>query len=110
MTERELCNDEFSYLVQYARMAPLHFTPLWDAAEKIAGPGADEGDVRESALRLISDMIDNGIRVGDMSAREGEGLLPWNLPKEDVLARISSEMQRTDDPLDLVDICWFGVP
>ncbi|MFJ7077823.1 hypothetical protein [Streptomyces sp. NPDC098781] len=109
MPQQAIYAEELDYLVRYVRMAPLYFVPLRDAAERIAGSGSSETEVQQVTLRLIGDMLDQGVRIGDMSPRDGEGVLPWDLSKEDALARVADEMTRYEDPVDFIDICWFGV-
>lgn len=108
MSERTTCTAELDYLASYARMAPLYFVPLRDAAEKIAGSGSSEGEIQQVTLELIGDMLDQGVQIGDMSSRDGEGVLPWGVSKEEALDRVASEMKRYDDPIDFIDICWFS--
>ncbi|GAA1042352.1 MULTISPECIES: hypothetical protein [Streptomyces] len=99
---------ELDYLIRYTEMSPVYFTPLWDAAETVAGQSASEAEVQEAALRLIGDMMDHGIKVGDMSPKDGEGVIPWGLSRSETLERIHSEMQAYEDPLEYVNICWFS--
>ncbi|MFE7119190.1 hypothetical protein ACFU99_27625 [Streptomyces sp. NPDC057654] len=66
-------------------------------------------EVRAAVLKLVGDMLDHGVKAGDMSPREGERVIPWNVSQGEVLRRIDEEMQRREDPLGYVKICWFGV-
>lgn len=103
-------DDELDYLVQYARMAPVYFTPVRDAAETVAGERSTEAEVQKATLKLIGDMLDQGIKIGDMSPREGESVIPWNLTRDQSLRKVAEEMRRYDDPLEFVNICWFVAP
>lgn len=109
MTEASYA-EELEYLIEYARSAPLYFSPLRDAAETVAGRGSTEDQIQATTLRLISDMLDQGVRIGDMSPRKGEDVLPWNLSKEEALQRVAKEMRQYDNPIDFIDICWFTAP
>ncbi|MFJ9041110.1 hypothetical protein ACIRF8_31650 [Streptomyces sp. NPDC102406] len=100
---------EVDYLVRYAEMSPVYFTPVWDAAETIAGEGSSEAATQDAALAIIADMLERGVKVGDMSPRDGEGVIPWPLSREESLRRIREEMKRYDDPLEYVNICWFSI-
>ncbi|WP_345591725.1 hypothetical protein [Streptomyces marokkonensis] len=107
MPERTLYEKELDYLVRYAHMAPMYFVPLRDAAEKAAGRGSGEDEIQRVTLRLIGDMLDQGVRIGDMSSREGEDVIPWDVPRQEALDRVAREMKSYDDPIDFIDICWF---
>ncbi|MCZ7458904.1 hypothetical protein [Streptomyces sp. WMMC940] len=50
-------------------------------------------------------MIDQGVKVGDMSPKDGDGVIPWNVPKNDALRRVADEMRQHQDPVDFIDIC-----
>ncbi|MFC5804422.1 hypothetical protein, partial [Streptomyces formicae] len=63
---------------------------------------------RASTLRLISDMLDRGVQIGDMSSKKGETLVPWRVSKEAALSRVADEMRRLDDPMEFIKICWFS--
>ncbi|MFE7136066.1 hypothetical protein ACFVIM_35000 [Streptomyces sp. NPDC057638] len=103
----EKYQEELDYLVQYARTSLLHFIPLRDAAENVTGGDGSEADIQAATVRLVGDMIDQGVAVGDLSPREGEEFLPWNVSKGEALARIAEGMRTREDPLDFMDICWF---
>lgn len=100
---------ELTYLVQYAQASPVYFVPVRDAAETVAGAGASEETIQLTTLELIRGMISQGIEVGSMSPVEGEGFTPWGLPPEESLKRVEVEMRKREDPLDFIDICWFGI-
>ncbi|OKI89977.1 hypothetical protein AMK11_02050 [Streptomyces sp. CB02414] len=105
--ERTRYAKELDYLVRYARMSPMYFVPLRDAAEKAAGEGSGEAEIQEVTLQLISDMLDRGVRIGDMSPRDGEEVIPWGVSKQEALDRVALEMRDHEDPIDFIDICWF---
>ncbi|WOX10317.1 hypothetical protein [Streptomyces sp. N50] len=100
--------SELDYLVQYGETSSVYFTILWDAAETVAGDGSSVSDVQKAAIRLVGGMLDRGIRVGDVSPREGEEVIPWDLSREEILRRIEREMRMYDDPADYINICWFS--
>ncbi|WP_371790382.1 hypothetical protein OG285_05840 [Streptomyces sp. NBC_01471] len=106
----EIYESELAYLVQYAEQTSVYFTILWDAAETVADDGSSVPEVQKAALSLVGDMLDRGIRAGDMSPQEGEEVVPWDLSREGVLHRIEREMQMYDDPYDYIKICWFSAP
>ncbi len=107
MVSDDVYAEELDYLVDYARQSLVYFEIVRDAAEKISGPGSAESQVQSSTLRLIADMIDQGVRVGDPNPRPDEELIEWVMPKGEVLHRIAEEMAKRDDPSDFIDICWF---
>ncbi|GAA3189698.1 MULTISPECIES: hypothetical protein [Streptomyces] len=98
---------ELDYLIRYVQMSPVYFSPVWDAAETVVGGEGTDAEVRAAALSLVGDMLDRGVKVGDMSPREGEGVISWNVSREETLRRIEEEMRRYVDPLEYVNICWF---
>ncbi|MFK4109470.1 hypothetical protein [Streptomyces sp. NPDC002176] len=106
MPSGETYRAELDYLVRYTEMAPVYFTPVWDAAETVAGGTGPEA--RAVVLELVGDLLDRGVVVGDMSPRDGEGVIPWDLSRDQILGRIERGMRESEDPLDHVGICWFG--
>ena len=100
--------SELDYLVRYGETSAVYFTILWDAAETVAGDGSSVADVQKAVVGLVGGMLDRGIRVGDVSPREGEEVIPWDLSREEALHRIEREMQMYDDPSDYINICWFS--
>ncbi|MCW7947417.1 hypothetical protein AAW14_37210 [Streptomyces hygroscopicus] len=107
MLSAEAYGEELDYLVNYARESLVYFDIVRDAAENIAGSGSTESQIQQATLKLISDMIERGVKVGDPSSNSDEDLTPWNMPKGEVLNRITKEMAMRDDPSDFIDICWF---
>lgn len=97
---------ELDYLVKYAEVSSAYFTILWDAAETVAGNGSSFSDAQKAVIRLVGDMLDRGIRVGDVNPREGEEVIPWDLSREEILHRIEHEMQMHEDPSGYINICW----
>ncbi|MGW8327833.1 hypothetical protein ACWGLE_08050 [Streptomyces sp. NPDC055897] len=107
MVNGEKYQEELDYLVEYARKSPVYFTIVWDAAESIVGDEAVEEQVRKTALKLIGDMIDRGVKLGDMSHHEGESVIIWELSRAEAVQRVAERMEKYSDPLDYVYICWF---
>ncbi|OIJ95673.1 hypothetical protein BIV24_08750 [Streptomyces colonosanans] len=81
---------------------------MWDAAETVAGEGSTDAEIRSALLVLIGDMLNRGITIGDMSPRDGEGVIPWNLSREQALRKVAAETGKYEDSLDYVKICWFS--
>ncbi|MGW0854396.1 hypothetical protein [Streptomyces sp. NPDC002690] len=102
--------EELDYLLRYCRTSSVYLFLVHDAAESLVPAGSSEEAVRMLTLRLIGDMIDSGVQVGDMSAREGEWVVPWGIPREAALRRIDAEMRKRDDPWELFASCWFAAP
>lgn len=66
----DLNEEQLDHLVRYARMTPVNFVPLRDAAEKLAGFGSSEEEIQRVTLKLIDDTLDQGVRIGDTSPRD----------------------------------------
>ncbi|MFD6420740.1 hypothetical protein [Streptomyces sp. NPDC060198] len=96
--------EELDYLVRYCRTSAVYLFLVHDAAESLAPEGSGEEVVRALTLRLI----DSGVQVGGMSPREGEGVVPWGIPREAALRRIDAEMRKHDDAGELFAFCWFA--
>ncbi|MFB6888749.1 hypothetical protein ACFCX4_05455 [Kitasatospora sp. NPDC056327] len=94
-------------MVDYAEMSLVYFHPVRWSAESLAGEDATEGEIRSFTLRIIGDMIDRGVTVGDVSPNPGEDLIPWRLSRAETLSRISDEMERKSTVKDFIEICWF---
>jgi hypothetical protein len=107
MVSDDVYAEELDYLVDYAHQSLVYFDIVRDAAEKVSGPGSTELQVQRSTLRIIADMIDRGVKVGDPSPQPDEELIEWVTPKGEVLNRISEEMAKRGDPSNFIDICWF---
>ncbi|MFF3515900.1 hypothetical protein [Streptomyces sp. NPDC002573] len=99
--------EELDYLVNYTHESLVYFDIVRDAAENIAGPGSTEHQIQQVTLRLVSDMIERGVKVGEPSSNADEDLVAWDLPKDEILIRIAKEMAVREDPGDFIDICWF---
>ncbi|MFJ5673592.1 hypothetical protein [Streptomyces sp. NPDC093097] len=108
MEDAEEYAEEVEYLVDYARMTLLNFHPVWDSAEGLAGDGASVEVVMDVTLRLISDMLDHGVILGDMSSRPDEGFMPWDTAKDESLRRVSERMRRHPNRSDFLKVCWFS--
>ncbi|MEU5126611.1 hypothetical protein [Streptomyces mobaraensis] len=110
MSKESGYEEELTYLIEYARMSPVYFTPVRDAAEAVAGPEATEEQIQEMTVKLIGDMLNRGVRIGDMSPVPGEMVVPWELSHDEALRKVADKMQRIGDPLNFVHICWFDFP
>ncbi|WP_372409551.1 hypothetical protein [Streptomyces luteireticuli] len=110
MLAGEQYEEELDYLTQYAKTTPVYFTPVRDAAETVAGKGSTEAQIQAVTLKLVDDLLDRGVQIGDMSPLEGEAVIPWNLSREQTLRKVAEGMQKYKDPLDFIYICWFSAP
>ncbi|MGW2398602.1 hypothetical protein ACWCYY_18815 [Kitasatospora sp. NPDC001664] len=107
MTGSKPYQDELDYLVAYARDAPVYFFVVRGAAETLAGHGTHEDVIRALTVRLIGDMMDRGVAVGDLGGETGIEVEPWPLSKGDTLERIRREMNELDACDAFIRICWF---
>ncbi|WP_431770966.1 hypothetical protein [Streptomyces cucumeris] len=103
-------NEEFRYLLEYARADWLGFSAISGAAASELGKGASQSQLREAALRLIGYLYDQGVRAGDLTSSDAHPFAPWDATKGETLDRIRSEMAKLPGLPDSGDICWFTVP
>ncbi|WP_141924263.1 hypothetical protein [Haloactinospora alba] len=110
MRGNERYREELSYLVSYAASDWLHFYPVEGAARVLLGDDANEDQVRETVLSLVGDLLDAGAQAVELTSADDPAHVPWGLSRAETLARIRSELENLDDPLDSIHICWFTFP
>lgn len=69
---------------------------------------APAGDPRTAAIGLVGELLDLGlVEVGDVTDGAG-GFVAWDLPHDEVLARIRAMLDALDDAPLPYALCWLS--
>ena len=66
-----------------------------------------QDSLKSLSIKLVSDLLDAGVEVGDLTNVGERGFVPWPLDKESTLNRISVEFDSFPDGPVTGDICWL---
>jgi len=99
----KLCIDEL--LMSGADDWVLAAEVAW-VAESTGGAKTPD-QIRDLSLRLIRELLQQGMmEIGDLS-EEAPHFRKWNLPMEEALERVEREWKALGRLPDLGDICWL---
>jgi hypothetical protein len=68
---------------------------------------ADPGEVRSVTLRLLQDLLQDGLVKAGFPTPDGRGFEPWSLEPHEVIRRINSEWDALGREPNIGEIVWF---
>ncbi|MBB5432395.1 hypothetical protein [Nocardiopsis composta] len=102
----EKYREWLDYCIEYGKSTWVPFNVLlWEVEGLLGEPTRRERT--EGMLRLAGDLFDAGVRPIDLTDGDSSPFIPWNLPKEEALARIRAGLDGLREDIDSIDICWF---
>lgn len=75
-------------------------------------PGGDKDhaaqeDVRRMTLRVLKELLEEGLVQAGFPAPDGRGFQPWPMPPSEVVARVQSEWDALGREPNIGEIAWF---
>ena len=104
-----LAEEDFDYILQYAKDDWVGLSVLVAEAGHVLGKGATNEQILEVMLSAISDLIDCGAVPGDLS-EESPGFVAWAGSKEERISRIRNEVHRLGRLPYTGEVCWLHKP
>ncbi|WP_017594100.1 hypothetical protein [Nocardiopsis potens] len=102
----ERYRELLDYCIEYGKGSWVPFNVLlWEVEALLGEPAREER--AEGMLRLAGDLFDAGVRPIDLIEGDSPPFIPWDLPKEEALARIRTGLDGLRADIDSIDICWF---
>ncbi len=83
---------------------------LWFAIAPIEDfyRGDDPASIKSKTLRVLRDLMKDGLIQAGVPTPDGAGFVPWDMPADAAIARIQKEWDALGHEPSIGDIVWFA--